>query len=177
MSPRFSIIVAMLLGRSRASQTPVSVPAKALNSFDRLAKFTYEAWNHPKTLAIISRIAGIDLVPSIDYEVAHVNTSTPAPPSSFHPTSKERIDENALVGWHRDSYPFVCVVMLSDTGSMLGGETAIKTSGGEIRKVRGPAKVRVPDLGGRHYWNEYVLIQETGMWSRTAGSVPRSPGS
>lgn len=115
---------------------------KMLHHYCRHASFTYEAWNHPATLAIVSGIAGLDLTPCIDYEVAHVNTSTPAPPSEHHLTSKDIIEECALVGWHRDSYPFVCVVMLSDTTTMLGGETAIRTATGDIRKVRGPAKVR-----------------------------------
>lgn len=51
-------------------------------------------------------------------------------------------DEEAIVGWHRDSYPFVCVLMMSDTTGMIGGETALRTGTGEIKKVRGPQKVR-----------------------------------
>lgn len=55
-------------------------------------------------------------------------------------------DEEAIVGWHRDSYPFVCVLMMSDTAGMIGGETALRTGTGEIRKVRGPSKVSLPPL-------------------------------
>ena len=50
-------------------------------------------------------------------------------------------DDEAIVGWHRDSYPFVCVLMMSDTTGMIGGETALRTGNGEIKKVRGPQKV------------------------------------
>jgi hypothetical protein len=50
-------------------------------------------------------------------------------------------DNLPVVGWHRDSYPFVCVLMMSDTTGMQGGETALRTGTGEIRKVRGPSKV------------------------------------
>lgn len=50
-------------------------------------------------------------------------------------------DNMPVVGWHRDSYPFVCVLMMSDTTGMLGGETALRTGTGEIMKVRGPSKV------------------------------------
>jgi hypothetical protein len=53
--------------------------------------------------------------------------------------SKE--DDTPVVGWHKDSYPFVCVLMMSDTTGMVGGETAIRTGTGEIKKVRGPTKV------------------------------------
>lgn len=51
-------------------------------------------------------------------------------------------DQLPIVGWHRDSYPFVCVLMMSDTKDMRGGETALKASNGEIIKVRSPEKVR-----------------------------------
>ncbi|KAH8807705.1 hypothetical protein F5884DRAFT_731631 [Xylogone sp. PMI_703] len=40
--------------------------------------------------------------------------------------------------WHNDSYPWVCVLMLSDAEYMKGGETAIKTGSGEIVKMRQP---------------------------------------
>jgi hypothetical protein len=52
-------------------------------------------------------------------------------------------DETTAVGWHYDSYPFVCVTMVSDCTDMVGGETAIKLPNGEIRKVRGPAMVNL----------------------------------
>lgn len=35
----------------------------------------YDTWKNPKTLAIISRIAGIDLVTEMDFEIGHVNIS------------------------------------------------------------------------------------------------------
>ena len=40
-----------------------------------------------------------------------------------------------------DSYPYVCVIMLSDTDGMLGGETYIKTGDGVPMKVRTSAFV------------------------------------
>jgi len=49
--------------------------------------------------------------------------------------------QKPVVDWHHDSYPFVCVLMLSDTEGMVGGETALKTGAGDIMKVRGPEKV------------------------------------
>jgi hypothetical protein len=50
-------------------------------------------------------------------------------------------DERPIVDWHTDSYPFVCVTMLSDCTNMVGGETALRTGTGEIMKVRGPQMV------------------------------------
>ena len=106
----------------------------------RYGKFVFEAWKHPDTLAIISKIAGVDLVPVMDYEIGHVNLSIPGNKED-HKDLGEDDDGGAIVGWHRDSYPFVCVLMMSDTTGMVGGETALRTGFGDIKKVRGPSKV------------------------------------
>jgi hypothetical protein len=117
-------------------------PALA-NYIYRHAKFIFEAWKHPETLAIISRIAGVDLVPVMDYEIGHINMSVPGQKKEYDSSVMiAEDDEEAIVGWHRDSYPFVCVLMMSDTTGMIGGETALRTGTGEIKKVRGPQKVR-----------------------------------
>ncbi len=119
---------------SRFLKTHPQASAILMPSF-RYGKFIFEAWKHPQTLDIISKIAGVCLVPVMDYEIGHVNMSVPG--------DKQRYEENeeAIVGWHRDSYPFVCVLMMSDTTGMIGGETALRTGTGEIKKVRGPSKV------------------------------------
>ncbi|KDN37427.1 hypothetical protein RSAG8_10162, partial [Rhizoctonia solani AG-8 WAC10335] len=43
-----------------------------------------------------------------------------------------------VVGWHRDSYPWACIVMLSDATTMQGGETAVACADGTMKKLRGP---------------------------------------
>jgi hypothetical protein len=73
----------------------------------------------------------------MDYEIGHINLSVPREKRQHNST----LDDDAIVGWHRDSYPFVCVLMMSDTTGMVGGETALRTGNGEIKKVRGPQKV------------------------------------
>jgi hypothetical protein len=113
---------------------------------DRHGKFIFEAWKHPQTLAIVSKIAGVDLVPVMDYEIGHINMSVPGNTKDYDSKTEssedeEEEEEEAIVGWHRDSYPFVCVLMMSDTTGMIGGETALRTGTGEIKKVRGPQKV------------------------------------
>ena len=35
----------------------------------------YDSWKNPEVLAIISKIAGVDLVTAMDFEIAHVNIS------------------------------------------------------------------------------------------------------
>lgn len=100
-------------------------------------------------LRIISEIAGIELIPAMDLEIAHINLSVQSQENmeeelrAYHATEDEDDDDDkdAIVGWHTDSYPFVCVTMLSDCSSMIGGETALRTGSGEILKVRGPQMV------------------------------------
>jgi hypothetical protein len=94
----------------------------------------YDAWTNPETLRILSSIAGVDLIPVFDYEIGHINISV-----NDNPDGKTQAAP--VVGWHKDSYPFVCVLMLSDATEMKGGETALRTGSGEIMKVRGPQMV------------------------------------
>jgi hypothetical protein len=111
----------------------------------------YDAWKSLDTLAIISRIAEIDLVPVIDWEIGHVNISLQSEDEKFKALAEKarrdteendaREDEDPVVDWHTDSYPFVCVTMLSDCTDMIGGETALRKGNGEIIKVRGPQMV------------------------------------
>jgi hypothetical protein len=132
------------------------------------APFTYAAWNHPETIAIVSKLAAVDLVPWGDYEIAHINLSAPktddqvlaelaalrARKSSIH--SDEGIDitstqdDKPIVGWHTDSYPFVCVLMMSDCTNMVGGETALRTANGDVIRVRGPTEGCAVILQGRY---------------------------
>ena len=109
------------------------------------------------TLAIISKVAGVDLVTAMDFEIAHVNISMKSEKQKVEELeafmdrnlteADEGIagcpweDDKPIVDWHTDSYPFVCVTMLSDCAAMVGGETALRTGSGEILKVRGPQMV------------------------------------
>lgn len=98
----------------------------------------------------MSKVAGIDLVPAIDLEIGHVNVSVSteeeqkAALQKIHEGGMDDGDDTPVVGWHTDSYPFVCVLMLSDCTNMVGGETALRTGSGEIMKVRGPGMVSPP---------------------------------
>lgn len=112
----------------------------------RRAPFTFAAWKSPELLAAISTVAGIDLVPSIDWEIANINVSINDGSTPARDTCQKNdpLADGSAVAWHYDSFPFVCVVMLSDCADMIGGETAIKTPSGEIMKVRGPTMVSHP---------------------------------
>jgi hypothetical protein len=120
----------------------------------------FDAFHHPKTLEIISKIAGVELIPQMNYEIGHVNISVKSEKEAndeLAAVEKERKsyaddegiagcpweDDKPVVGWHNDSYPFVCVTMLSDCTTMVGGETALRTADGNVMKVRGPDMVRI----------------------------------
>jgi hypothetical protein len=140
-------------------------------------KFIFEAWKHPQTLAIISKIAGVDLVPVMDYEIGHINMSVPGKKKEYDSSVMiSEDDEEAIVGWHRDSYPFVCVLMMSDTTGMIGGETALRTGTGEIKKVRGPSKGCGVILQGRYI--DHQALRAFGGQERitmVTSFRPRSP--
>ncbi|KAI0190453.1 hypothetical protein EV127DRAFT_495151 [Xylaria flabelliformis] len=128
------------------------------------APFTYDAWYCPELIANISSVAGMDLVPSMDFEVANINISinnnegnTPSPVTE---DKGDKLDEFSTVHWHYDSYPFVCVVMLSDCTGMVGGETALRIPGGRIEKVRGPAMGTAVVMQGRYI--EHQVLKAIG---------------
>jgi len=125
----------------------------------------YDAWNHPETLAAVSKIAGIDLVPALDYDIGHVNISVPAESPCANP-EKNVSDEQEMTafGWHKDCFPFVCVTMLSDCTGMVGGETALKTGYGDIIKVRGPAMGTAVVMQGKYI--EHQALKARGNRER-----------
>jgi hypothetical protein len=157
------------------------------------APFTYAAWNHPETKAIVSKLAGIDLIPWSDYEIAHINLSAVKTEeqakaelayhirkSSVH--SDEGIDvsssedDRPIVGWHTDSYPFVCVLMMSDCTNMIGGETALRTANGTVIRVRGPTEGCAVILQGRYITHQ--ALRALGAKERITAVTswrPRSP--
>ncbi|TKA69371.1 hypothetical protein B0A55_06162 [Friedmanniomyces simplex] len=119
-------------------------------------KFICDAWNSPEVLNIISEVAGVDLVPAIDYDIGHRNISINADGNENDCVAPgEATDDSAefcesAFGWHRDSYPFVVVTMLSDCDGMIGGETAILTGAGTILRARGPARGTAVVMQGRY---------------------------
>ncbi|KAL7266915.1 hypothetical protein RUND412_010519 [Rhizina undulata] len=118
----------------------------------KYAKFVYDAWTNPETIKAISEVAGINLIHNMEYEIGHINISV----TNGGETDKEGIAVKPVVHWHKDSYPFVCVLMLSDATEMKGGETALRTGSGDIMKVRGPQMGSAVVLQGR-YINHIAL--------------------
>ena len=84
----------------------------------------------------MSQIAGVELVPTLECDIGHINVSV-----KLDEKPKGEEDQSPAFGWHVDSVPFVTVTMLSDCTDMVGGETAIRTNSGEVIRVRGPTMV------------------------------------
>ncbi|KZT58703.1 hypothetical protein CALCODRAFT_231807 [Calocera cornea HHB12733] len=142
------------------------------------APFTEALWTHPETIKMVSEAAGIDLIPIMPYELGHVNIQAkdgieslgrdplpPLPPLVHSDSDTESSDDETLevekvVGWHVDSYPWVCVVMLSDASSMMGGDTALEGGDGKVHRVRGPGIGYAVMLQGK-----YINHMACGAWN------------
>lgn len=131
----------------------------------RYAKFIHNFWNSLEVLKIISTIAGVDLVPAMDYETCHTNVQlgpegvdgvwkTPVEPPIATKEAVEQFEKEKnktravtdqskpIIEWHKDSHPWVCVVMLSDARYMTGGETEMLKGDGTTLKAKAPQMVR-----------------------------------
>ncbi|KAK2761326.1 hypothetical protein FQN54_001848 [Arachnomyces sp. PD_36] len=140
------------------------------------APFIYDAWHSPEVLAKISEVAGIDLIPIMDYDVGNTNVSIDDSPKDIITTKKPSDDDVTAVAWHYDSVPFVCVLMLSDCTNMVGGETAVRTASGDIMKVRGPTMGTAVVMQGRYI--EHQALKAFGGRERitmVTSFRPKSP--
>ncbi|EGP90739.1 unnamed protein product [Zymoseptoria tritici ST99CH_3D1] len=112
------------------------------------APFIYDAWTSPELLKIVSEIAGVDLVPAMEYDIGHVNVSVSndSADTSLETAAQDEVEDSknskrfkTPYDYHRDCFPFVVVTMLSDCTDMIGGETAIRTESGKVIMARGPS--------------------------------------
>ncbi|KAK5222167.1 hypothetical protein LTR72_006424 [Exophiala xenobiotica] len=108
-------------------------------------------------MRVLSEAAGVPLRIVMQTEIGHTNIQTSGstleemvselrvePQTTKVPLTEEEraydpLKSSSIIPWHYDSYPYVCVIMLSDTDGMLGGETYIKTGDGVPMKVEGPS--------------------------------------
>lgn len=124
--------------------------------------FIYDAWHSQEVLDAISKAAGIELVPVMDYEIASTNIQLgpkgpagvreldelPSPPKESSDILPSIYDSKPVDDWHHDGVPFVAVLMVSDTTGMLGGETAVACKDGTVGVVPGPGKGKVVIMQG-----------------------------
>ncbi|XEV07522.1 hypothetical protein FSHL1_012809 [Fusarium sambucinum] len=139
----------------------------------RYSTFIHDLWHSPEMLKIVSDIAGVELVPAMDYEISHTNVqlgpggvdavrNTPIePPEATEEAIKNFEAEKGqvravtdqskpIIEWHKDSHPWVCVVMLSDARHMTGGETELMKGDGTTIKVKAPQMGHAVLLQGRY---------------------------
>ncbi|THY83323.1 hypothetical protein D6C95_08493 [Aureobasidium pullulans] len=127
-----------------------------LRNLAKVSKFVNDFWTHPDTLSIISDALGIKVVAVMPTEIGHTNIQVSGsgdvlsqlkiqPSQEARPLTKEEelydpLSGSSVIPWHRDSYPFVCVLMLSDTTHMKGGETYVSARDIQAASIiiRGP---------------------------------------
>lgn len=121
------------------------------------SQFIKDFWTHPETMRIVSEASGVPLEVVMPTEIGHTNiqvegTTIPEMCSNLKvEPSVEKLDlspedraydpltdKSSIIPWHYDSYPYVCVLMLSETEGMVGGETYIRKGDGKAQKVEGP---------------------------------------
>lgn len=122
------------------------------------APFIHAAINHPETLRIMSKLAGVELKVLFDYETGHINFGIKGEEQverekKMKPELQMKVtefldgkhDENvdAVVNWHFDSNPYTMVLMASDTEGMVGGETVVTLGDGTLAIAKNPTKGNV----------------------------------
>ncbi|KXG49875.1 uncharacterized protein PGRI_058430 [Penicillium griseofulvum] len=119
------------------------------------SSFINDFWTHRETMNIVSEAVGVPLEVVMPTEIGHTNiqvegttiaemaNNLKVEPSveKVELSPEDRAydplkDASAIIPWHYDSYPYVCVLMLSDTEGMIGGETYIKKGDGEVEGPR-----------------------------------------
>ncbi|KAF1983144.1 hypothetical protein K402DRAFT_339024 [Aulographum hederae CBS 113979] len=132
--------------------------ALILRGPSRYSTFIKDLWTHPETMQIVSETIGVPLEIVMPLEIGHTNIQTrsdsvdvkamvdelgPEPlnePVELSDADREYdpLKVDSIIPWHYDSYPYVCVLMLSHTEGMVGGETYIKRGDGSTAKIEGP---------------------------------------
>ncbi len=130
-----------------------------IRGYGPAAPFAYAMWRSDEVLRACSDAAGTELDIIMDYEIGQLNVQLPKaadrrahitenlPPAVPPKPATDELDEpqdegddlkDLVSAWHHDSYPWVCVLMLSDPVGMSGGETALRRGDGGILKMRQP---------------------------------------
>lgn len=154
------------------------------------APFTSAAWKHPRTLEILSEIAGVELAVKIELELGHVNfgvksaqklASIQAPDETSpygidsEMSSSSSNEMGKILGWHKDSYPFSCTLMLSDTTGAIGGELVMERADGKLQKLRQCNTGSVVFIQGRHV--AHTALRSDGPEVRMTMVCPMWPSS
>jgi len=140
-----------------------------LRNPSQYSKFVRDFWSHEETNRIVCQALGVSVEVIMDLEMGHTNIQVSADDAgddvlgnlTVEPSTEARelteaeknydpLGADSVIPWHYDSYPYVCIIMLSDTTSMSGGDTFIQTGDGSVSKVEGPSLGTAVVLQGGH---------------------------
>ncbi|KAL1306341.1 hypothetical protein AAFC00_005056 [Neodothiora populina] len=126
-----------------------------MRNVSKCSRFVADFWSHPETTRIVSSALRVPLDVIMPMEMGHTNIqvtgqtdlleqlrvepSVEATPLTEEEKNYDPLGSNSVIPWHYDSYPYVCIIMLSDTTHMHGGYTYIKTGDGSTQKIEGPS--------------------------------------
>ena len=128
------------------------------------SRFLEELWNSDEVSEIVSKAAGVDLQPMMDYEICHVNIQI-KPVEECGKSALEQVkefpveveafplgikaddssavtvpnEEDMVVSYHKDSYPFVTILLLTPPEGMYGGETVVRNCEGDLKFIKAPS--------------------------------------
>ncbi|KAF7563679.1 hypothetical protein G7046_g461 [Stylonectria norvegica] len=144
------------------------------------ATFLKQAWFHPVTQAAINSAFRCNLkLQTGENDMGYINvqlgadgiegvynlTERPTQPlPSVEAPLVEEESQDLIDKWHKDMTPVVLVLMLSDTSTMIGGETAIKTGDGRIIKARGATVGGAVMMAGGYL--EHAALRATNCGER-----------
>ncbi|KAJ0344873.1 hypothetical protein COL154_009826 [Colletotrichum chrysophilum] len=143
--------------------------------------FVKQAWNHPVTQAAVNSAYGHALrLQSGEVALGYINVQLgdgggvsspyelPEEPMKPKPRTTDLVSEGdldedeVLDMWHKDMAPVVIVLMLSDTSTMLGGETVIKMGDGRMKKVRGASVGGAVMMTGGYLEHSAIRVRNCG---------------
>jgi hypothetical protein len=140
------------------------------------APFTHAFWTSPEVMKILSDAASIEMEPALPYEIGHTNVQLgpggrealkdlplyPVPVPPGWEEEKSEYDNIPVDNWHKDSFAYSCVMMLSNTEKMVGGETALQMPDGTSKKIRGTSMGSCIFIQGRHMTHAALRAWNTG---------------
>jgi hypothetical protein len=165
-------------------------PATLRGFTEKEAPFIHAFWRSPEVHKIMEEAVGIELEFALPYEIGHTNIQLgasgkegvqefpllPEPVPAGWEEEKSVYHEVNVDDWHTDSFPYVCVLMLSNTDKMVGGETALRMPDGSLRKLRGPTMGSCIVMQGRHMPHAALRAWNTGeRITMTCSYRPKSP--
>lgn len=140
------------------------------------APFTHAFWTSPEVIRIMSDLTALEMEVALPYEIGHTNVQlgpggreglkdlkvVPRAVPAGWEEKRGEFDNVPVDDWHKDSFAYSCVMMLSNTDKMIGGETAVKMPDGSVKKLRGTGLGSCIFLQGRHLPHAALRAWNTG---------------